>query len=67
LLEISGSHSIFIGDSYILHHGNDIVSCTGNKKLRHFLTTINVRKNPVAKTQQVTVLGAGNFDVALVY
>jgi len=48
LLVISGSHSIFIGVSYILHHGNEIVSRTGNKVIRHFLTTINVRKNPLA-------------------
>jgi len=30
LLEISGSRSIFIGDSYILHYGTNIVSRTGN-------------------------------------
>jgi len=48
-LEISGSHSISIGDSYIVHYGNSMVSCTGNKKIRHFLTTINVRKNCLAE------------------
>ena len=31
----------------ILHYGNDIVFHTGNKKIRHFLTTINLRKNPL--------------------
>jgi len=50
LLEISGSHSNFIGVIYILHYGNEIVSRTGNKEIRHFLTTTNVRKNPLAQT-----------------
>jgi len=40
----------FFGDSYILHYGNDIVSRTGNKEIRHFLTTINKRKNPLTAT-----------------
>jgi len=58
LLEISGSHSIFIGDSYILHYGtgNKIVSRTGNKKIRHFLTTINVQKNPLAPNGRLSQL-----------
>jgi len=48
LLEISGSHSNFIGVSYMFHYGNELVSRTGNKEIRHFLTMINVQKNPFA-------------------
>jgi len=35
LLEISGSHSYIISDSYIFHYGNELVSHTGNKEIRY--------------------------------
>ena len=34
LLEISGSHSNIISDSYVFHYGNELVSRTGNKGIR---------------------------------
>jgi len=48
LLEISGSHSNIISDSYIFHYGNELVSRTGNKEIRHFVTTNFDRKYPFA-------------------
>ena len=35
---------------YISHYGNDTVSRTGNKEIRHFLIAIDVWKNPLATT-----------------
>jgi len=32
----------------MFHYGNELVSRTGNKEIRHFLTMINVQKNPFA-------------------
>jgi len=49
LLEISGSHSNIISDSYVFHYGNELVSCTGNKGIRHFVTTNCDQKYPFAE------------------
>jgi len=48
LLEISGSHSNIISDSYIFYYGNELVSHTGNKEIRHFVTTNYDQKYPFA-------------------
>ena len=48
LLEISGSHSNIISDSYVFHDGNELVSRTGNKEIRHFVTTNYDQKYPFA-------------------
>jgi len=48
LLEISGSHSNIISDSYACHCGNELVSRTGNKGIRHFVTTNYDQKYPFA-------------------
>ena len=48
LLEISGSHSNIISDSYVFHYGNKLVSRTGNKEIRHFITTNYDQKYPFA-------------------
>ena len=48
LLEISGSHSNFISDNYVFHYGNELVSRTGNKEIRHFVTTNFDQKYPFA-------------------
>jgi len=48
LLEISGSHSNIISDSYIFHYGNELVSRTGNNEIRHFVTTNYDQKYPFA-------------------
>ena len=48
LLEISGSHSDIISDSCVFHYGNELVSRTGNKKIRHFVTTNCDQKYPFA-------------------
>ena len=48
LLEISGSHSDIISDSYIFHYGNELASRTGNKEIRHFVTTNYDQKYPFA-------------------
>jgi len=50
LLEISGSHSNIISDSYVFHYGNELVSHTGNKEIRHFVTTNYDQKYPFALT-----------------
>ena len=50
LLEISGSHSNIISDSYIFHYGNELVSRTGNKEIRHFVTTNYDQKYPLCTT-----------------
>jgi len=47
LLEISGSHSNIISDSYVFHYGNELVSRTGNKEIRHFVTTNFDQKYPL--------------------
>ena len=47
LLEISGSHSNIISDSYGFHYGNELVSRTGNKEIRHFVTTNYDQKYPL--------------------
>ena len=39
LLKIFGSHSNIISDSYVFHYGNELVFRTGNKGIRHFVTT----------------------------
>ena len=48
LLEISGSHLNIISDSYVFHYGNELVSRTGNKEIRHFVTTNYDQKYPFA-------------------
>ena len=48
LLEISGSLSNIISDSYVFHDGNELVSRTGNKEIRHFVTTNYDQKYPFA-------------------
>jgi len=48
LLEISGSHSNIISDSYVFHYGNELVSRTGNKEIRHFVTTNCDQRYPFA-------------------
>ena len=48
LLEISGSHSNIISDSYVFRYGNELVSRTGNKGIRHFVTTNYDQKYPFA-------------------
>ena len=48
LLEISGSLSNIISDSYVFHYGNELVSRTGNKEIRHFVTTNYDQKYPFA-------------------
>jgi len=48
LLETSGSHSNIISDRYIFHYGNELVSRTGNKEIRHFVTTNYDQKYPFA-------------------
>ena len=48
LLEISGSHSNIISDSYVFHYGNELVSHTGNKEIRHFVKTNYDQKYPFA-------------------
>ena len=50
LLEISGSHSNIVSDSYVFHYGNELVSRTGNKGIRHFVTTNYDQKYPFAHT-----------------
>ena len=50
LLEISGSHSNIISDSYVFHYGNELVSRTGNKEICHFITTNYDQKYPFAVT-----------------
>jgi len=51
LLEISGSHLNIISDSYIFHYGNELVSHTGNKEIRHFVTMNYDQKYPFAPMQ----------------
>jgi len=53
LLEISGSHPNIISDSYIFHYGNELVSRTGNKEIRHFVTTNFDRKYPFAQSDSI--------------
>ena len=48
LLEISGSHSNIISDSYVFHYSNELVSRTGNKEIRHFVITNYDQKYPFA-------------------
>jgi len=50
LLEISGSHSNIISDSYIFHCGSELVSRTGNKEIRHFVAANYDQKYPFAAT-----------------
>ena len=57
MLEISGSHSNIISDSYVFHYGNELVSRTGNKEIRHFVTTNFDQKYPFALT---TILSTTN-------
>jgi len=47
LLEISGSHSNIISDSYVFHYGNELVSHTGNKEIRHFVQQIIIKGTPL--------------------
>ena len=63
MLEISGSHSNIISDSYVFHYGNEVVSCTGNKEIRRFVTTKHDQKYPFAvhvfaKKQHDTIPGS---------
>ena len=60
LLEISGSHSNIISDSYVFHYDNELASRTGNKEIRHFVTTNYDQKYPFApcKFQRVSRLGS---------
>ena len=48
LLEISGSHSNIISDSYVFHYGNELISRTGNKEICHFVTANYDQKYPFA-------------------
>jgi len=48
LLEISGSHSNIISDSYVFHYGNELVSRTESEESRHFVTTNYDQKYPFA-------------------
>jgi len=64
LLEISGSHSNIISDSYIIHYGNELVSRTGNKEIRHFVTTNYDQKYPFAVFKCAILLGV-YFDTKL--
>ena len=58
LLEISGSHSDIISDSYVFHYGNELASRTGNKEIRHFVTTNYDQKYPFAVLQLGLILGS---------
>ena len=53
LLEISGSHSNIFIDSYVFHYGNELVSRTGNKGIRHFVTTNYDQKYPFAEVGEI--------------
>ena len=55
-MEISGSHSNIISDSYVFHYGNELVSHTGNKEIRHFVTTNFDQKYPFAMTHHFITL-----------
>jgi len=59
LLEISGSHSNIISDSYIIHYGNELVSSTGNKEIHHFVTTNYDQKYPFAEGVSLLCLYVG--------
>ena len=48
LLEISGSHSNIISDSYVFHYGNELVSRIGNKEIRPFIAAGCDQKYPFA-------------------
>ena len=56
MLEISGSHSNIISDSYVFRYDNELVSYTGNKEIRHFVTTNYDQKYPFAKYFTVSSL-----------
>ena len=58
LLEISGSHSNIISDSYVFHYGNELVSRTGNKGIRHFVATNYDQKYPFAQCYVVIMTTA---------
>jgi len=61
LLEISGSHSNIISDSYVFHYGNELVSCTGNKEIRHFVTTNYNQKYPFAHIYHLATIHVVSF------
>ena len=56
MLEISGSHSNFISDNYVFHYGNELVSRTGNKEIRHFVTTNYDQKLQIGRLTPIPVL-----------
>ena len=57
LLEISGSHSNIIRDSYVFHYGNELVSRTGNKEIRHFVTANFDQSTPLHPVQLAALAG----------
>jgi len=68
LLEISGSLSNIISDSYVFHDGSELVSRTGNKEIRHSVTTNYDQKYPFAhsaRNQCFTSSRSLWYDVAI--
>ena len=61
MLEISGSHSNIISDSYVFHYGNELVSRTGNKEIRHFITTNYDQKYPFAENSRLKLSHQTDF------
>jgi len=47
LLEISGSHSNIISDSYVFHYSNELVSLTGNREFVTSLQRITIKSTPL--------------------
>jgi len=62
LLEISGSHSNIISDSYVFHYGNELVSRTGSRGVRHFVTASCDQRYPFAVILSKYILRSHAYD-----
>ena len=65
LLEISGSHSNIISDSYIFHYGNELVSRTGKRKFVTSLQRITIKSTPLPGVSKSCILYQQHYCTVL--
>jgi len=61
LLEISRFNSNSISDCHVTHYGNNLDSRTGNRKLRHFVTTNYDQKSTPLQQPNGISIGSAVF------
>jgi len=59
LLEISGSHSNIISDSYVFHYGNELVSALGIRKFVTSLQRIMIKSTPLHRVFNPNCISIG--------